>query len=57
MRIQKIALVLLACAVFGCLMAVRDMSDNVGWRAMIAALAGGGLALVLGLALVPRARA
>ncbi len=43
MRAQKIALIVLTATIFGCLMAVRDMFDNIWLRAIIAGIAFGGL--------------
>ena len=48
MRRSTIALVVLAATVFGCLMAARDMLDNIWLRALVAAIAFGGFALAAG---------
>ena len=45
MRPPQIALIVLVAAIFGCLMAVRDMVDSIWARALIAGIAAGSLAL------------
>ena len=48
MRTQKIAVMVLAATVFGCLMAVRESFDNVWLRAIIAAIAFSGFVATVG---------
>ena len=47
MQTQKIAVMVLAATVFGCLMAVENVLDSAWARALIAGIAGGGLAAAI----------
>ena len=49
MRLSTIALFVLAAVIFGCLMAARDMLDNIWLQALVAAIAFGGFVLAVGL--------
>ena len=53
MRLQKIALIILAAAVFGCLMAVRHELDSIWARTLVAAIAGVGFAAAVNWILGP----
>jgi hypothetical protein len=56
MRLSQIALIVLVAAIFGCLMATRDIVDSIWARSLIAGIAGGSLALGVSWALRRKAK-
>ena len=48
MRLPKIALIILASAIFGSLMGARELVDGIWARSLIAGVAGGFFAVAIG---------